>query len=198
MLLTAADMVVGPPMAVMQQEQDMVVAQQEQDMVVELPTARIVMDKALVAMDRARTIKQCSKTRLANRVAGTLAEGLENLKAMEATRTGSLPQKNKKSMLRSLHYLTTCSSKYREDVQGLKDEIRNIKQQDVSSTRNALRIAQMAEETGRGTLERLQQQGERIHNTERNLDLASNQNRLAAEKAREIRYVGMNLSISVC
>src|SRR5262249_15520306 len=43
----------------------------------------------------------------------------------------------------------------------------------VSSTRNALRIAAQAEETGRSTLERLGAQGERIHNTERNLDLVS-------------------------
>jgi len=46
-----------------------------------------------------------------------------------------------------------------------------MKQQDVSSTRNALRLAQQAEETGRDTLARLGAQGERIHNTERNLDL---------------------------
>merc|ERR1712036_38605 len=51
----------------------------------------------------------------------------------------------------------------------------------------------MAEETGRGTLERLQQQGERIHNTERNLDLASGQNRLAAEKAREIKTLNRSM-----
>jgi hypothetical protein len=34
-----------------------------------------------------------------------------------------------------------------------------------------LRLAQQAEETGRDTLARLGAQGERIHNTERNLDL---------------------------
>jgi len=38
-----------------------------------------------------------------------------------------------------------------------------MKQQDVSSTRNALRLAQQAEETGRDTLARLGAQGERIH-----------------------------------
>jgi hypothetical protein len=31
-----------------------------------------------------------------------------------------------------------------------------------------------------------------IHNTERNLDLASNQNRLAAEKAREIKTLNVS------
>ena len=38
-----------------------------------------------------------------------------------------------------------------------------MKQQDVSSTRNALRIAQQIEETGRDTLSRLATQGERLH-----------------------------------
>jgi hypothetical protein len=42
-------------------------------------------------------------------------------------------------------------------------------------------------------LERLGAQGERIHNTERNLDLASNQNRLAAEKAREIKTLNRSM-----
>jgi hypothetical protein len=68
-----------------------------------------------------------------------------------------------------------------------------IKQQDVSSTRNALRIAAQAEETGRQTLERLGAQGESIHNTERNLDLASNQNQLAAEKARELKTLNRSM-----
>jgi protein transport protein SEC9 len=65
--------------------------------------------------------------------------------------------------------------------------------QDVSSTRNALRLAQQAEETGRDTLARLGAQGERIHNTERNLDLASSQNRIAEEKARELKTLNKSM-----
>jgi hypothetical protein len=68
-----------------------------------------------------------------------------------------------------------------------------MKQQDVSSTRNALRLAQQAEETGRDTLARLGAQGERIHNTERNLDLASSQNRIAEEKARELKTLNRSM-----
>lgn len=74
-----------------------------------------------------------------------------------------------------------------------KSEIKFLKQQDVSSTRNALRLAEQAEETGRGTLHRLGAQGERIHNTERNLDLASSQNRIAAEKARELKTLNKSM-----
>ncbi|OCK88475.1 uncharacterized protein K441DRAFT_588453 [Cenococcum geophilum 1.58] len=80
-----------------------------------------------------------------------------------------------------------------EDISATKQEIKFIKQQDVSSTRNALRLAQQAEETGRDTLARLGAQGERIHNTERNLDLASSQNRIAEEKARELKTLNKSM-----
>jgi hypothetical protein len=80
-----------------------------------------------------------------------------------------------------------------QDVAAAKSEIRFIKQQDVASTRNARRIAEQAEQTGRETLARLGQQGERIHNTERNLDMASNQNRLASEKASELKTLNRSM-----
>lgn len=81
----------------------------------------------------------------------------------------------------------TAEEEEEEEINATKQQIRFIKQEDVASTRNALRIAQMAEETGRDTLARLGAQGEHIHNTEKNLDLAHNQNRLAEEKARELK-----------
>lgn len=87
----------------------------------------------------------------------------------------------------------TAEEQEEEDVQAAKSEIKFIKQQDVSSTRNALRIAQQAEATGRETLARLGAQGDRIHNTERNLDMASNQNRLAEEKARELKTLNRSM-----
>lgn len=80
-----------------------------------------------------------------------------------------------------------------QDVDTAKSEIRFIKQQDVASTRNARRIAEQAEQTGRDTLARLGAQGERIHNTERNLDLASHQNRLAGEKASELKTLNRSM-----
>ncbi|KAB8611419.1 hypothetical protein FH972_025924 [Carpinus fangiana] len=87
----------------------------------------------------------------------------------------------------------TAEEEEEEDVAATKEQIRFIKQQDVASTRNALRIAQQAEETGRATLQRLGEQGERIHNTENNLDLASNQNRLAEDKARELKHLNRSM-----
>lgn len=87
----------------------------------------------------------------------------------------------------------TAEEQEEEDITATKNEIKFMKQQDVSSTRNALRLAQQAEETGRDTLARLGAQGERIHNTERNLDLAANQNRIAAEKTRELKTVNRSM-----
>jgi hypothetical protein len=87
----------------------------------------------------------------------------------------------------------TAEEQEEEDVTAAKQEIRFIKQQDVASTRNAYRIATMAEETARQTMARLGAQGESIHNTERNLDLASNQNRLASEKARELKTLNRSM-----
>lgn len=87
----------------------------------------------------------------------------------------------------------TAEEQEEEDVQAAKNEIRFIKQQDVASTRNARRAADHAEQVGRETLARLGQQGERIHNTERNLDMASNQSSLAAEKARELKTLNRSM-----
>ncbi|MCJ1257257.1 Protein transport protein S9 plasma membrane t-SNARE [Lignoscripta atroalba] len=87
----------------------------------------------------------------------------------------------------------TAEEEEEEDVQATKQQIRFMKQEDVSSTRNALRMAQQAEETGRATLARLGAQGENIHNTEKNLDLAHNQNRIAEEKARELKTLNKSM-----
>lgn len=87
----------------------------------------------------------------------------------------------------------TAEEQEQEDIDATKNEIKFMKQQDVSSTRNALRLAQQAEETGRDTLSRLGAQGERIYNTERNLDLASSQNRIAEEKARELKTLNRSM-----
>jgi hypothetical protein len=87
----------------------------------------------------------------------------------------------------------TAEEEEEEDVQATKQQIRFMKQEDVSSTRNALRIAQQAEETGRATLARLGAQGERIHNTEKNLDLAANHNRIAEEKAKELKTLNKSM-----
>lgn len=87
----------------------------------------------------------------------------------------------------------TAEEEEEEDISATKQDIKFMKQQDVSSTRNALRIAAQAEETGRNTLARLGAQGERIHNTERNLDVAANQNAMAEDKVRELKTLNRSM-----
>ena len=81
----------------------------------------------------------------------------------------------------------TAEEQENEDIEANKHHIRALKREDVSSTQRALQIAAQAEETGRSTLERLGAQGERLHNTEVNLDLAASHNRVAEERARELK-----------
>lgn len=87
----------------------------------------------------------------------------------------------------------TAEEEEEENIQATKAEMRFVKQGDVSSTRNALRAAAMAEETGRTTLARLGAQGEMIHGAEKNLDMAAVEGRLAQEKARELKTLNKSM-----
>lgn len=87
----------------------------------------------------------------------------------------------------------TAEEEEDEEVAATKQEIKFLKQQDVASTRNALRVAAQAEEAGMETLARLGAQGERLHNTNRNLDLAGNHQRIAEEKARELKVANRSM-----
>ena len=71
--------------------------------------------------------------------------------------------------------------------------MRFTKQESLSSTRNALRIAREAEETATNTMFKLSDQSEKIGNTERSLDLAKAHASRAEDNAKEI--VALNRSI---
>lgn len=87
----------------------------------------------------------------------------------------------------------TAEEEEEEEVNAVKQEMRFMKQGDVASTRNALRVAAQAEETGRNTLARLGAQSERILDTEKALDVATSQGRLAEEKARELNTLNKSM-----
>ena len=89
----------------------------------------------------------------------------------------------------------TAEEEEEEDITATKQEVRFIKQQDVSSTPNALQMAAQAEETGRNTLARLGAQGERIHNTERNLDLAENATAIGEDKIGEVKKLNRSMFV---
>ncbi|AOW05607.1 uncharacterized protein YALI1_E22070g [Yarrowia lipolytica] len=76
-----------------------------------------------------------------------------------------------------------------EDVEAVKQQIRFTKQQSAASTRNALRHAAEAEESGRNTLGMLGSQGERLYNIHSTLALATTQHKIAEDKAKELKTV---------
>ncbi|CAE6507568.1 unnamed protein product [Rhizoctonia solani] len=80
-----------------------------------------------------------------------------------------------------------------EAVEGIKQDTRNLKQESVQSTRNALRIARQAEETAQNTLLKLGDQSEKIANTERHLDLAKGSHNRAEDKTSETEKLNQSI-----
>ncbi|KAF8603826.1 hypothetical protein BDV93DRAFT_472698 [Ceratobasidium sp. AG-I] len=80
-----------------------------------------------------------------------------------------------------------------EEVEGIKQDTRQLKQDSVQSTRNALRIAREAEETARNTLLKLGDQSEKIANTERHLDLAKGSTNRAEDRTDELKQLNRSI-----
>ncbi|ESK88897.1 protein transport protein sec9 [Moniliophthora roreri MCA 2997] len=80
-----------------------------------------------------------------------------------------------------------------EDVEGIKQQTRFVKQESVNSTRNALRMAREAEETARNTLGRLGDQSERLANTERHLDVSKGHSQRADDKTDELKQLNRSI-----
>jgi len=80
-----------------------------------------------------------------------------------------------------------------QDEEAIQQATRFTKQESVNSTRNALRIAREAEETGRNTLLRLGDQSEKIANTERHLDVAKGHSNKAEDRADELKKLNRSI-----
>ncbi|KAF9068991.1 protein transporter SEC9 [Rhodocollybia butyracea] len=80
-----------------------------------------------------------------------------------------------------------------EDVEGIKQQTRFVKQESVNSTRNALMLARQAEETARGTLSKLGDQSESLANTERHLDMAKSHGQRAEDKTDELKQLNRSI-----
>ncbi|KAI5481761.1 plasma membrane SNARE protein [Pseudohyphozyma bogoriensis] len=80
-----------------------------------------------------------------------------------------------------------------EEVEGIKQQMRFVKQDTLASSRNAVRIAREAEETARATLDRLGDQSDRIANTERHLDLAKAHNERAVDETKELEALNRSI-----
>ncbi|KAF8445960.1 hypothetical protein L210DRAFT_3610525 [Boletus edulis BED1] len=80
-----------------------------------------------------------------------------------------------------------------EDVEGIKQQTRFLKQESVNSTRNALRMAREAEETAQGTLGRLADQSEKLANTERHLDVSKTHTSRAGDQIDELKKLNRSI-----
>jgi len=92
-------------------------------------------------------------------------------------------------------YGSQASQGYGSEEESVRSSILSPKKQTVGSTENALYAAQGAEVSGLGTLGYLSTQGERLHNTEKNLDIASSRNRIAEEKAQELKRLNGSMFV---
>ncbi|WOO86082.1 Protein transport protein sec9 [Vanrija pseudolonga] len=84
-----------------------------------------------------------------------------------------------------------------EEIEGIKQEIRQTKQDSLASTRNTLRLAREAEENARGTIGRLADQSERLANSERYLDIAKANSQRAEDQAAHLKQLNRSIFVPV-
>ncbi|RPD82587.1 hypothetical protein L226DRAFT_528741 [Lentinus tigrinus ALCF2SS1-7] len=82
-----------------------------------------------------------------------------------------------------------------DDVEGIKQDLRYLKQDSVNSTRNALRLAREAEETARNTVTKLGSQSEKLADTERHLDVSKGYSQRASDKTEELKQLNRSIFI---
>lgn len=87
----------------------------------------------------------------------------------------------------------TAEEQEEVDYQAILADKRKIQQESVGSVNRSVQMARQANEVGRATLARLGAQGERLYNTEKNLDLAANQNKIAQDRAGELKTLNRSM-----
>jgi hypothetical protein len=87
----------------------------------------------------------------------------------------------------------TQEEKEEEEVQKTKAEIRYYRDETLDSTNRSLAHVQDALNFGQDTLGRLGHQGDRLHNADKNMDMAQNYNTSGYEKARELQSVNRSM-----
>lgn len=82
-----------------------------------------------------------------------------------------------------------------EEVEGIKQDIRFVKQESVALTRNTLRMAQEADASATNTMGMLGLQSERLYNAEQNLLLADTQTNIARDKVSELKRLNRSIFV---
>lgn len=87
----------------------------------------------------------------------------------------------------------TAEEQEEAEYQAILSEKRQVQQESASSVSRSVQMARQANEVGQATLARLGAQGERLHSTEKNLDLAANQNKIAQDRAAELKTLNRSM-----
>ena len=87
----------------------------------------------------------------------------------------------------------TAEEQEEAEYQAILAEKRKIQQDSASSVNRSVQMARQANEVGQATLARLGAQGERLHNTEHHLNLAANQNKIAQDRAAELKTLNRSM-----
>lgn len=87
----------------------------------------------------------------------------------------------------------TAEEQEEADYQAILAEKRGVQQESSASVSRSVAMARQANEVGQATLARLGAQGERLLNTEKNLDLAANQNKVAQDRAAELKTLNRSM-----
>lgn len=87
----------------------------------------------------------------------------------------------------------TAEEQEEAELQGILSQKRQLQQESASSVNRSVLMARQAHEVGRATLARLGAQGERLNNTEKNLDMASIQNKVAQDRAAELKKLNRSM-----
>lgn len=80
-----------------------------------------------------------------------------------------------------------------DEIEGIRQGMRETKMDSLASSRNALRLAREAEENAHGTVARLADQSESLANSERHLDMAKANSSRAEDKAAELKKLNRSI-----
>ncbi|KAF4461967.1 synaptosomal-associated 23kDa [Fusarium albosuccineum] len=91
------------------------------------------------------------------------------------------------------HRQLTAEEQEEAEYQAIIAEKQQLQKESASSVNRSVMMARQANEVGRATLARLGAQGERLNNTEKHLDLAANQNKIAQDRAAELKTLNRSM-----
>jgi hypothetical protein len=87
----------------------------------------------------------------------------------------------------------TAEEEEEQEVADTKARIKELKQESAASSARSLAAGQAALEVSRATMARLGAQGERLYNTEKNLDLAASHNKVASDQTAKLKSLNRSM-----